>query len=84
MSKEFPTGWKGPKYFMGGRIIKIGGLAKILGCCPATARKIAMEAEGFPPKKIWARGLEGWSRAEVLAYLKNPTALEVPQDESRR
>ncbi|MCK4620685.1 MAG: hypothetical protein KAT62_00580 [Desulfuromonadales bacterium] len=63
-----------PTFFMGGEILKAGGLGKLLGCCPVTARRIAEGADGFPPKRIWGRGIEGWSRQEVMEYLSNPAA----------
>lgn len=65
-----------PTFFMAGEILKIGGLAQLLGCSEPTARKIS-EGEGFPPKRIWGRGIEGWSRQEVMAYLANPAAKAV-------
>ena len=61
-----------PAFFMEGEILKAGGLGKLLGCGSVTARRIAEGAEGFPKKRIWGRGIEGWSRQEVMEYLSNP------------
>lgn len=64
-------------YFMDGDVLKIGGLAKLFGCSEPSARKIANEAVGFPRRIIFARGIEGWSRPEIEAWFKNPTAPRV-------
>lgn len=70
-------------YFMNGKVLKIGGLAQLLGCSEPSARMIATEAEGFPPKRVFARGIEGWSRAEIDAWFENPTAPPVGENISR-
>ena len=49
----------------------------MLGCCPQTARKIADTAPGFPPERIFGRGIQGWSRLEIEAWLLCPTATTV-------
>ncbi len=75
-------GKKRPTFYMEGEILKVGGLGILLGCCPTSARRIAEETEGFPPKRIFGRGREGWSRQEIMAYLANPTAPPVNQTAS--
>ena len=70
-----------PVYFEDGMILKIGGLAKLLGCGVDAAREIA-DTGGFPPQRIFKRGCKGWSRMEVMAWLRNPTA--PPVDDEKR
>jgi len=62
-----------PVYFEDGLVLKVGGLGKLLGCCSETARKIADTTEGFPPERVFGRGVQGWSRPEVEAWLLSPT-----------
>jgi predicted DNA-binding transcriptional regulator AlpA len=74
MKGRGPTDRTKPRYFEQGLLLKSGGLAQLLGCCPHTASKIAKETKGFPPKRCLGRGREGWSRPEIEAWLLNPTA----------
>jgi hypothetical protein len=71
--KRGPTRRDKPVYFEEGLILKVGGLGRLLGCCPATARKVARETVGFPAERIFGRGIQGWSRLEVEAWLVSPT-----------
>ncbi len=70
---------KNDVYYVDGGIIKLEGLAKLLGCSKPSAQKIAAEAVGFPPKRVLARGIEGWCRPEIEAWLLNPTAPPVDE-----
>lgn len=72
-----PTDRSKPAYFQGGLIVKVGGLGLLLGCCPQTARKVADTTPGFPPERIFGRGVQGWSRLEIEAWLLSPTAVVV-------